>query len=370
MRPIPAEEFSALVGSIYDCALEPGLWPGVLTALAREMDFSNALLALQRMPDGAVLLDVSIGIAQDDLERMRTFSSDVVEQWGGVDRLMAFPLDEPQVLSWVNPQMNESRFAREWGLPLGLTDTMAIAFTRDGASLSSLGMGRHVDQGPITEAEVALARLFAPHLKRAVTISRLLEANSVERANFAAVLDGLAVAVLLVRPDLHLLHANRAGEAMIRTGDPLGLRRGRITAPSGVATALAAALAAPRDGLARRGLGVPARRADGAEMVLHVLPLDTARPLADAAAAIFVAPAAHPPPAPLAAVAALFGLTPAEVRVLELMCAGRASAEVAAALGVAEATVRTHVLRLFDKTCTHRQAELVRLVASFTLPLA
>lgn len=183
-------------------------------------------------------------------------------------------------------------------------------------------------------------------------------------------LDGLAFGVLLVARDLKLLHANRAGEAMLRAADPLGIRNGRIVAPNGLSAALQAALAAPLDGIGRRGLGIPTRRIDGEELVLHLLPLADANPLPGAAAALFVAPATTPRPAPLDAIAALFDLTPAETRVLELLGAGRTNAEIAEGLGIAVSTVRTHVLRLFEKTATHRQAELVALLASFTLPLA
>jgi DNA-binding CsgD family transcriptional regulator len=43
--------------------------------------------------------------------------------------------------------------------------------------------------------------------------------------------------------------------------------------------------------------------------------------------------------------------------------------EVAAALGVADTTVRTHVGRLFEKTGVKRQADLVKLVAGYSTPL-
>jgi DNA-binding CsgD family transcriptional regulator len=43
--------------------------------------------------------------------------------------------------------------------------------------------------------------------------------------------------------------------------------------------------------------------------------------------------------------------------------------EVAEALGIGEATVKTHLQRLFAKTDTSRQAELVKLVAGFANPL-
>ena len=44
--------------------------------------------------------------------------------------------------------------------------------------------------------------------------------------------------------------------------------------------------------------------------------------------------------------------------------------EVAAALGVAESTVKTHLGRLFEKTGAGRQADLVKLAAGFSTPLA
>ena len=44
--------------------------------------------------------------------------------------------------------------------------------------------------------------------------------------------------------------------------------------------------------------------------------------------------------------------------------------EVAAALGVSDATVKTHLGRLFGKTGTARQADLVKLVAGYAMPIA
>ena len=66
---------------------------------------------------------------------------------------------------------------------------------------------------------------------------------------------------------------------------------------------------------------------------------------------------------------ALFGLTAAEAAVFEQIAAGRDVPRAAAALGVAQSTVRTHLLRIYDKTGVRRQAELVRLSASFSLPV-
>jgi DNA-binding NarL/FixJ family response regulator len=64
-----------------------------------------------------------------------------------------------------------------------------------------------------------------------------------------------------------------------------------------------------------------------------------------------------------------FKLTPTELRVLLAIVEVGGVPEVAAALGVADTTVRTHVSRLFEKTGASRQADLVKLVAEYSGPL-
>jgi DNA-binding CsgD family transcriptional regulator len=58
-------------------------------------------------------------------------------------------------------------------------------------------------------------------------------------------------------------------------------------------------------------------------------------------------------------------LTPAELRVLFAIIEVGSVPEVSQVLGISEATVKTHLRHLFEKTNTHRQAELVKLVAGY-----
>jgi DNA-binding CsgD family transcriptional regulator len=69
------------------------------------------------------------------------------------------------------------------------------------------------------------------------------------------------------------------------------------------------------------------------------------------------------------AIARHFKLTPGELRVLLAVVRVGGVAGTAAALGIREATVKTHLHRVFGKTGTSRQVELVRLVAGFANPL-
>ncbi|WP_244028296.1 helix-turn-helix transcriptional regulator [Methylobacterium sp. E-016] len=63
----------------------------------------------------------------------------------------------------------------------------------------------------------------------------------------------------------------------------------------------------------------------------------------------------------------IFGLTPAEARLAGLLASGVTTAEVAQLQGVRVATVRSQLAAIFSKTRTHRQAELVTLVARLSI---
>jgi DNA-binding CsgD family transcriptional regulator len=66
-----------------------------------------------------------------------------------------------------------------------------------------------------------------------------------------------------------------------------------------------------------------------------------------------------------AALAGAFGLTPTELRVCLAIVEVGGVPETAQALGIAETTVKTHLHRVFAKTGASRQADLVKLAASF-----
>jgi DNA-binding CsgD family transcriptional regulator len=84
---------------------------------------------------------------------------------------------------------------------------------------------------------------------------------------------------------------------------------------------------------------------------------------------LFVHKAALEVASPPEAIAKTFKLTPSELRVLLAIVEVGGVPEAAEALGVGPGTVKTHLLRVFAKTGTSRQAELVKLVAGFSNPL-
>jgi DNA-binding CsgD family transcriptional regulator len=376
---ISTDELSALIGAIYDCAVAPDRWEATLESIRGGLCFANAFLEVNPLPAGHPTIFASCGIAPEWRDRLWGYSEDILALWGGPARISQFPLDEPIVQSRVMDRSTwmGNRYFTEWADPQGLWDAVAFGFARDATMVGNVGFGRHRTAGEIGEDELAVLRLIAPHVRRAVAISHLLEVKTMETLTFASSLETLTSGVVLVDEQLGIVHANAAAGAMLRARDPMRSQQGRLTlayAEANNALQRAVAIAARREmDLGRRGIGIPMRRADRTPCVAHVLPLRAGqiRPglVQRASAAVFVAQAASPPRMPADALALLYDLTPAESRIFELIVDGRAPADIAAALGIAPSTVKTHLLRVFDKTGCSRQAELVKLAASMSLPI-
>ena len=298
--------------------------------------------------------------------------------WGGAERVAQYPLEEPVVGSQVAGQkaLEATRYFREWCEPQGVIDAVAIPILRDTNTLASLGMGRHLSTGKITEGDLASLRLIAPHLRRAVSINQLLKLQSLQVSTFSSTLDSLEAAILFVDEALRIAYANAAASERLVAGDLVGQQQGVLRLSDQVAfkeLASAVSLAIRSEThLGRRGIGIPVRRNEGEHAIIHVLPLSRGAMrsalVGGAVAALFVTPGLSAPPVPTDALARLYDLTPAEARTMELVANGRTSVEVGEQLGVAQNTVKTHLKQIFAKTGCQRQADLASFVNAYRLP--
>lgn len=370
-----------VIGRIYDCALDPALWPETLAEIRGSLNFAHAALTLQALPHGGVLLNVASGIEGAWLQRLADYGPEIVALWGGPANIAAAPLEEPVLLSEMNPGVVDgsgatNRFHEEWHRPQGVIDLAAVGLARDAQSLATLSFARHERHGPIGAHERDSLHRLAPHMRRAITISRLLDARAVAAATFEGVIEATHTPVLVIDGQLRVLYANGPALALLDRRDALRIAQGRLAtslpqATQSLAMAVARGAAGEAD-MARRGMAIPLRGADGVARALHVLPLrgGTLRAglMSAAAAAIFVSSAGPPPAEAGELVGPLFALSAKEAQVFDLIAQGLTPGEAATEMDIAVATVRTHLLRIYDKTGTRRQADLVRLAANLSLP--
>jgi DNA-binding CsgD family transcriptional regulator len=175
----------------------------------------------------------------------------------------------------------------------------------------------------------------------------------------------------------NVVHANASARTLIEDGDVIRLTSGTLAGVDGVADrslreALVAAGGLEAE-LAGRGIGISLTGSSGKSYMAHVLPLASGRRREaalsqGAVAAIFVRKAALDLTTPAEIMVERYRLTPAELKVFRAAVEVGGVATVAAALAMSEATVKTHLNRLFHKTGTRRQADLVRLATSLADP--
>src|SRR5216684_1596536 len=176
--------------------------------------------------------------------------------------------------------------------------------------------------------------------------------------------------LLTVLPGTQML-----GDEMLRANDFLRSIGGQLVAGNAQGNRTLREIVADGGGApGRKGTALPLTAQDGERYVMHVLPLTAAARAATgiaykAVAALFVRRVALDNLVG-GLVARHFELTPAELRVLLSIVEIGGVPETAAALGVAETTVKTHLHRVFSKTGASRQADLVKLAAGFSSPLA
>lgn len=377
MRVIAAERLSEIIGQIYDCVLEPEKWDVALGSICRELNFLNAVLGYYDTRTGQPLLRVQYGMSREWFDKMPLYSADSAAYWGGNERIVSYPLGEviAHSIASSDVDISRNRFAQEWCAPQGIAELIGMTVALDRSGLGSLVFTKAEKVDPSQDGQLELLRLLSPHVRRVVAISKLLDLKTIEAASFEATLEVMANGVLLLDSEARVIHANAAAERSLRARDAIYVTDGRLTlrdndAMKALSSAIAKSASAGK--LGPSGLGVPARGQSGLGVILHVLPLEHLALRcsfeARAVAAVFVTTAQSRPRLPADALALLYDLTPAEIRTCELIVEGLSPGNIAQRIGVAPSTARSHLLRVFEKTGTNRQADLVRLCGSFSIP--
>lgn len=370
--------FSGLIGHIYDAAVDPARWPAVLVQLR---DFVGGSAAAIFSKDASVRsLNVHYECGAVDPHYTRLY----VEKYARLDPAttahVLTEIEQPISTGDVMPYEDflQTRIYQEWVRPQGLVDNVSAVLERSATGAALCGVFRSEEQGIVDDETRWRMRQVVPHIRRAVLIGRAIELKAADAAAFADTLDGLAAGMFLVDAAGGIVHTNASGYRLLAEAGALRAANGRLLAVDAhAALALNEIFSAAGEGDAAigiRGIAVAMPGRDGARYAAHVLPLTSgARRRAGAryaaAAAVFVRKAGLDLPSPPEAIARQYNLTPSELRVLLAIVQVGGVPETACALGIGEATVKTHLHRLYGKTGTARQADLVRLVAGFSNPL-
>ena len=365
---------SALIGAIYDCTLKPESWSGTLQTVCAEIGGYSAGIVLLDYHGSRDRLVRDWGPTPIWGERMGPLLDSIKlihRQFLGVSGEQAEqPILLPLALQPDVPVF-ETPFYKEWAAPQGIHQVLEAVALSQPTRLGLFCITRHVSNGHFTADQIDLLRRLAPHIRRAITISDLLDLKTVERQAFAALIEHLATAVLVVGAAGHILHVNAAGQAMLKSGKLIRTdKSGNLRALDDVCnTELSSAISSSQtneSGLGRVGISVPLRGNGTDPAVAHVLPLAQGdirtRLVPQALAAVFINGSGEQPFADLDAVARAFEMTAAETRLVGQLMAGFNLGDAAKELGIERTTAKSQLDSVFGRVGVSRQIDLLALI--------
>jgi len=368
-------QIGGLLDLAYGAALDAALWPGFLTAFADVVRAESSALVWQDQRtrqgrglgarlDPAVLPIYFNAFAtrhpsqrwrHDPRERLRHFIPHVVAD----DEAMP------------KAELMRTDFYNDFMRPFDLHSVLRAGLAARGEEGAFLMVARSTRRERFDDEALATIARLHPHVIRAFELGQKVGAAQPRATGAEALLAASPQALFVVDAAGFVLHANPAAEALVAARIGVGLSGGRLCGPTSPATqrlhALVAQAGAP-DAAQREGgsmaLVSPQRRLP--------LPVSVAPVRADAPIAL------DPTPSVLVCINDLeahtslsehrlrevFGLSRAEARVAAAIFEGATPREAAEQLGVSFYTVRGHLVRIFEKTGTGRQAELTRLLAA------
>jgi DNA-binding CsgD family transcriptional regulator/PAS domain-containing protein len=323
-RPITVEDFSRLLSVIYGAAEPPHDWEPALSDIHLFMGGSFAGLVCAN--------HWSWSAARPTATHRRQLSEAVAS-------VSAAPVGEI--------------------LPLA-TDAGAALLVRLTANAAPhcLIVGSSSCAAPFdTAPRRSLLGTLVGHLQQALRMQSGLDVQLACIQGLSDALEAVHHGVAVVGGDGVVTHLNSAAHRILHTHDGLALRSRRIVAAADASAKrrLRAAVRAATAEDSSQSLTC-ARPSGRSPYVVHVLPTHT-----PAALVVMIDPEDDPLP-PTELMRELYGLTPTEAEIALHIAAGEEPKRIAEEMSVSLTTVRTHLQHVFDKTDTHRQTGLLRLL--------
>jgi DNA-binding CsgD family transcriptional regulator len=348
----------------YEAAAEPELWPGFMKQFTEAVSADTTVLQIHDLERHTSVILNGFGINSPFTQSYNEHYSKLnVWREGGRAYYAAgrVNLSEEQ---YPRPLLERSEFYNDYLLRIGGAYSMGTVLAREENRAPTLTALR--GRREFGEPEREIARFLAPYLSRAwIVLQRLGLLAAGE-----SVLDTLPLGVVFLMTGGRAIYWNHAADQVFRGNDGLSLRNGVLSAVDRKADSQlrkavdhalspcrplgAAAVPIPRASLRRayQIVAAPLRRR---------FPQFAGMP-APAAVALITDPEKQEP-ANIDLLIQIYKLTPKEAMIAAKLSEGKSVEQTAKELAVSYETARTHLRRIFSKTETSRQTELLLLMA-------
>lgn len=357
-------DFSRVVSEIYACSIDPAKWASAMAEISHALNATGSGIVMGTGSSRSVMLGAGM-----PAEAIATYS----QYYHSIDFILQACEDGPAGLVRGGREIvannANSEFYADWQRPFDLTDGLFVQLsagpTPISFAISAPARGARFD----TAERVQFVSALIPHLRQALRTQNHLADLGKAVGEVTEIIDATRHGVIIVDMRHEVVHLNSAAEQILKSTDGLAMPSRTIQAADTTANeqlqrVITNALVKSQCGARSGGSTACSRPSGKRPYIIHVTPLGTtpAKPAPKALVTI-IDPEQEPEP-PKELIKRLFGLTNAEADVALRTMRGDGLKPIAADLGLSRATVNTHLQHIFDKTDTHRQAELVRLLVA------
>ena len=367
--PLRVGEFSTLLKALYAGPLEEPPWDSFLEAVCVAMKSMAVTLILE--PPASEGPGYIINASGRLLPGSRFYR----EQFFSTDPFVKLPEGRPVTISEFLPQeeFQASEFNQLFLKPTGVRYILGLDFRTNTDILARFRVSRNEDSLDFGVEERALASLLLPHLRQSVEIFARLSRAASERTLYAGTLNQMAVGTIILDGHGKILDKDRIADQLLKQADGVASVGGMLSLNDRAASVrlqetVRRIAESERKGERSLVEAIRVERPSGKrDFGLIVKPAPQPRYLDEQhipGIVVFISdPDRHTAMVP-AALAKLFGLTPAEAAFAVLLGDGLTLDEAAAEQSIARNTARAHLRSIFAKTGVSRQTQLVRLIVT------
>lgn len=360
-------KFSELVEHIYDASTDIEKLASLAPKIAQFLDARSAVVQIRpTLQSGASVISITDNFTAKSLVEYQDYYYKV-DEWvlRGAKISSGAVFQGSDLIPY--SEFEHAECYTDYGRHLGLYDTVAATFPAE-FGLGVFGVHRSRKEKRFDPTAKNFVELLLPHLRKSLELRMRLDGARLPGEVALDGLDQLNVGVLVVDGSGRLIFANSKGEAVLRRAHGLTLRHGSVMTSNRrlqdmLMREITQAVLFPTRHSQESGghLALPAGDATQ-PLMLKVLPIPAgalpligSRPLAS----IFIGEPDGAASGLKELLGQLYGLTPAEARLVEGLLAGDTLQEYANRAGVRIDTARAHLKHVFAKTGAARQAELI-----------
>ena len=359
---VTVEDFSRLVSGIYAAAVTPQRWESAIRDIHRTLGGTGGGLM---MADGGIW-SILHATVPDGAQKS------YAEHYCRLDHVLAAVEDGPvgavrTGTELILPHQN-TEFHVDWIRPNELEDGLFVRLSGRSRPTCFVVAAPRRSEAFDTPERVKLMSELVVHLQQALRTQNKLAILDESRGDLAGALDTIGHGIVIAGAGSQVMHLNSAAEQILCSQDGMQIRSGRIAATTaGGERQLRCAIHTAITGDSfdiRSGRSFTCQRPSGRRpYILHVLPLHraaTGEIWSRSTALVLIIDPEHETEPVTALLRQLYHFTNTESEIALRLARGADLKRISDELSISLTTVRTHLQHAFDKTDTHRQAELVQ----------